>query len=101
MSPGLYFDYKQANTPILDVMNLLDEVVRLEWDFMGLFKYNKEFGNRMYLHVEHNAKNPYSASNHTAYLPSYRDVFCTVEGMKTVFGYWDMKSVMPTRPVRD
>ena len=75
-------DYKQANTPIMEVMNLLDEVVRLEWDMMGLFKYNKEFGNRMYLHIEHNAKNPYSASNHTAYLASYRDVFCTVEGMK-------------------
>ena len=66
----------------MEVMNLLDEVVRLEWDMMGLFKYNKEFGNRMYLHIEHNAKNPYSASNHTAYLASYRDVFCTVEGMK-------------------
>ena len=76
-------DYKEANTPILEVMDLMDEVVRLEWDFMGLFKYNKLFGNRMYLHVEYNSKNPYSAANHTAYLPSYKGVFCTTTELKS------------------
>ena len=73
-------DYKDAHTPILEVMSSIDKVVELEWDFMGLFKYHKEFANRMYLHVEYNAKNPYSSANHTAYLPSYSNVFCTVDG---------------------
>ena len=75
--------YKEYGTPIADVMKLIDEVVRLEWDFMGLFKYNKEFASRMYLHIEYNSKNPYSAANHTAYLTSYNNVFCSVEGVKS------------------
>lgn len=74
--------YKEYNTPILEVMALIDDVVRLEWDFMGLFKYHKEFANRMYLHIEYNSKNPYSAANHTAYLTSYNNVFCSVDGVK-------------------
>ncbi len=76
-------DYKEANTLILEVMELLDRVVYLEWDFMGLFKYHKEFGNRMYLHVEYNSQNPYSAANHTAYLPSYKGVFCTTAELQS------------------
>lgn len=76
-------DYKTAKTPIFDVMSRLDKVVELEWDFMGLFKYNKAFNNRMYLHVEYNSKNPYSAANHTAYLPSYKGVFCTVAELES------------------
>lgn len=75
--------YKEYNTPILEVMQLIDEVVRLEWDFMGLFKYNKEFASRMYLHIEYNSKNPYSSANHTAYLTSYNNVFCSVDGVKS------------------
>lgn len=75
--------YKEYKTPILDVMGLMDEVVRLEWDFMGLFKYHKEFANRMYLHIEYNSKNPYSAANHTAYLTGYNNVFCSVDGLKS------------------
>nr|WP_302828966.1 M60 family metallopeptidase [uncultured Bacteroides sp.] len=74
--------YKEYSTPILEVMSLIDDVVRLEWDFMGLFKYHKEFANRMYLHIEYNSKNPYSSANHTAYLTSYNNVFCSVDGVK-------------------
>lgn len=76
-------DYKDAKTQIHEVTELLDEVVRLEWDMMGLFKYGKEFNNRMYLHVEYNSKNPYSAAYHTAYLPSYKGIFCTTEELKS------------------
>lgn len=76
-------DYKEARTQIHEVTGLLDEVVRLEWDMMGLFKYGKEFNNRMYLHVEYNSKNPYSAAYHTAYLPSYKGIFCTTEELKS------------------
>lgn len=74
--------YKEYDTPIFEVMELMDEVVRLECDFMGLFKYDKEYTNRMYLHIEYNSSNPYSATNHTAYLTSYNNVFCSVDGLK-------------------
>lgn len=73
--------YEEYDTPIRDVMELMDEVVRLEWDFMGLFKYDKIFANRMYLHIEYNSSNPYSAANHTAYLTGYNNVFCSVDGL--------------------
>ena len=76
-------DYRDAKTPILEVTELLDEVVRLEWDMMGLFKYNKEFNNRMYLHIEYNSKNPYSAAYHTAYLTSYKGIFTTIDELKS------------------
>lgn len=76
-------DYQEAKTPIIEVTNLMDEVVRLEWDLMGLFKYGKEFGNRVYMHVDYNAKNPYSAAYHTGYLPSYKGIFTTVNELKS------------------
>lgn len=69
------------------MVDLFDTVVEREWALMGLFKYHNNpdkrlFANRMYLHIEHQSKNPYSSTNHTAYVPSYAEVFCSPERMK-------------------
>lgn len=80
-------NYRDYNSNIREMVDLFDTVVEREWTLMGLFKYHNNpdkrlFANRMYLHIEHQAKNPYSATNHTAYLPSYAEVFCSPERMK-------------------
>ncbi|WP_291529207.1 M60 family metallopeptidase [Bacteroides sp. UBA939] len=75
-------DYQSYNTNIREVTELMDNVVEWEWDFMGLFKYNKLFANRMYMHIEHNGANPYSASNHTAYTQGYAEIFCNPDRLK-------------------
>ncbi|WP_443913701.1 M60 family metallopeptidase [Phocaeicola plebeius] len=80
-------DYMSYQTPIKEMVDLFDTVVEREWALMGLFKYHNNpdkrlFANRMYLHIEHQSKNPYSSTNHTAYVPSYAEVFCSPERMK-------------------
>lgn len=41
--------FKSYTPDGLELINLYDEMVRLEQDFMGLFKYNKEYNNRTYM----------------------------------------------------
>lgn len=80
-------DYRSYDTDIKEMIDLFDTVVEREWALMGIFKYHNNpdkrlFANRMYLHIEHQSKNPYSSANHTAYIPSYAEVFCNPERMK-------------------
>lgn len=54
-----------ANSGI-DLIDTYDEVVRYEMEFLGLFKYNKVFKNRMYLNVIYKSY-MYASPYHTAY----------------------------------
>lgn len=50
-----------------DLLSLYDEIVYQEQKFMGLEKYGRMFGNRMYLHVMYSNSYMYATSYHTAY----------------------------------
>ncbi|MFV0505282.1 MAG: M60 family metallopeptidase [Bacteroidales bacterium] len=58
----------RTNTPDgLALVNKYDEMVRMEMEFMGLFKYDKVFKNRMYFHVFYTDGHMYATSYRTAY----------------------------------
>ncbi|TDN97126.1 M60 family metallopeptidase [Sunxiuqinia elliptica] len=68
----------RENTPDgLALINKYDELVRLEWEFMGLFKYNKNFNNRMYFHVDYTDSYMYSTSYRTAYVTGTMNELCS------------------------
>ncbi len=46
-----------------------DELIRLEHEFMGLYKYNRVFKNRLYVHFDYDPKSPYM------YATSYRTAY--------------------------
>ena len=91
----------KKNTPDgLALIDTFDEIVRLEMDFMGLFKYDRVFGNRMYLHVIYQSY-MYATSYRTAYNVSTLDALCNVSNLKTG-GIWgpahEIGHVNQTRP---
>uniref|UniRef100_UPI0032173E56 M60 family metallopeptidase n=1 Tax=uncultured Draconibacterium sp. TaxID=1573823 RepID=UPI0032173E56 len=74
----------RENTPDgLALINKYDDLVRLEWEFMGLFKYNKPFKNRMYFHVVYTDSYMYSTSYRTAYVTGTMDLMCNLNRLTT------------------
>lgn len=59
----------------VNLIDTYDEVVRYEMEFMGLFKYNKVFKNRMYLHVMYHSY-MYASPYHTAYNANTMNSIC-------------------------
>lgn len=90
-----------SNTPdgkaLIDVY---DDIVKLEQEFMGLRKYDKMFKNRMYFHVIYKSF-MYATSYRTAYNDNTLDDLCNVAKMKTV-AIWgpahEVGHVNQTRP---
>nr|WP_302831564.1 M60 family metallopeptidase [uncultured Bacteroides sp.] len=73
-------DFKAANTQITKTLENTDRLLEMEWDFMGLFKYHKEFNNRMHLCIDYKAKSPNATHYRTVYNPGssmkYDEIFC-------------------------
>lgn len=70
-------DYRNFQTEdILTIINNFDRLVLLEQQFMGLDKYNKMFGNRLYFHINYGAATA-ATRNHTYYTRNnFAPVFC-------------------------
>lgn len=64
------------------LIDAYDELVRLEMDFMGLFKYNRVFSNRLYFFVVHDSY-MYATSFRTAYNIETMRYLCNVGELKT------------------
>jgi len=66
-----------------------DKMVRLEHEFMGLYKYNRELKNRIYCHVDYdpNASYMYATAYHTAYSVPPLNAILDVGTFKTT-GIW-------------
>lgn len=77
-------DKFRAKTPdgkaLIDVY---DKIVELQWDFMGLFKYNKTFKNRMYYHVVGGDSYMYATDYRTAYHQNTLDELCDANLLAT------------------
>lgn len=75
------------------LINLLDDICRLEMEFMGLFKYDSPatpriFRNRMYFNVMYNNSFMYSASYHTGYASGTMQTLCSYETMHQRDNIW-------------
>lgn len=71
-------DFRAANTEITKTVANTDRLVELEWDFMGLFKYHREFNNRMHLCIDYKTKSPNASDYRTVYnsSSSAAEIFC-------------------------
>jgi len=76
-------DYRDNNTDIVLMTNYIDAVPDQHKEFMGLYRHNKEFNNRMFIHVDYSAPAAYATSYRTAYSLGYINVFCTENGFLT------------------
>lgn len=60
--------FKQNTKDGLALIGTADEIVRLEQELLGLFKYGKTFNNRLYMHVVYDKDSyMYATSYRTAY----------------------------------
>ena len=69
-----------------DLIEIYDEMVEQEQVFMGLRKYDRMFGNRMYFHVMY-SNYMYATTYHTAYNSSTLSSILNANNFKTG-GYW-------------
>lgn len=74
----------RENTPDgLALINKYDDLVRLEMEFMGLYKYDKVFKNRMYFHVVYTDSYMYATSYRTAYAEGTMDFMTSLQEFST------------------
>jgi hypothetical protein len=64
-------DLKTISNPAA-LVGTWDDIVRLEQEFMGIQKYNREHANRIFCHVDNATGNMYASPNHTGY--SYQNI---------------------------
>lgn len=69
-----------------DLIEIYDEMVEQEQVFMGLRKYDRMFGNRMYFHVMY-SNYMYATTYHTAYNSSTLSSILNANNFRTG-GYW-------------
>lgn len=79
-------DYRKFNTDIVKQIEYFDNAIYGQLDFMGFVKYNKEFNNRSFIHVNYDIRQgvgAYATNYRTAYnFNGYANVFCTEKFFK-------------------
>lgn len=87
----LTFDTEGLRTYTPDAKALIDvydELVYMEWEFMGLVKYNKTpKKNRMYFLVDYGDTYMYATSYYTGYTVNTMNTVCDAKRLKTT-DYW-------------
>lgn len=74
--------YREDKTDIVLMTNYIDNLVDQQKEFMGLYKYNKDFANRQYIRYDNAVPAANASDYRTAYNPSgYRNVFTTEKGL--------------------
>lgn len=94
-------NFKNSTPDGMSLINKYDEMVQLEWEFMGLVKYNKTFKNRAYFHVTYSADaHMYATSYRTAYAVGTMDLMCNLDRFSSdVWGpAHELGHVNQTRP---
>lgn len=76
-------DYIEYNTNIELMTNYIDNLVKQQHEFMGLYHYNRSFKNRQYIRVDYFVPAAYASDYKTVYRQSgYKEVFCSEDGFK-------------------
>ncbi len=76
-------DFRKYTPDGLALINTYDRIVRLQHEFMGLYKYNRLFRNRIYLHVDYSSMWMYATSYHTGYNIQTMSRICDVNKLLT------------------
>jgi hypothetical protein len=76
-------DFRQYTPDGLALINTYDRIVKLEHEFMGLYKYNRLFRNRVYLHTDFSDMWMYATNYHTAYNIRTMPGLCDVNKLLT------------------
>ncbi len=76
-------DYREYNTKIVTMTNYVDNLVKQQHEFMGLYHHNHLFKNRQFLRVDYHVAAAYASDYKTVYKNSmYKEVFCSEDGFK-------------------
>jgi hypothetical protein len=59
--------FRQYTKNGVELANLMDNIVQSEQRLSGLYKYNRRFRNRLYMHVMYDTSRLYASSYHTGY----------------------------------
>ena len=71
------------------LIDIYDQIVLLEQDFMGLVKYDKMFNNRLdYVTTYNEGAYMYASSNHTAYAPGTMSFLTNPQKLKSSDNIW-------------
>jgi hypothetical protein len=76
-------DFRKYTPDGLALINTYDRIIKLEHEFMGLYKYNRLFRNRVYLHTDFSNMWMYATSYHTAYNIRTMPGLCDVNKLLT------------------
>lgn len=94
-------DYQDYKTNIVQMTNYIDDLVRQQHEFMGLYKYDRLFKNRQLLRIDYFVPAAYATDFKTVYRNTgYKEVFCSEDGFKRrlwVMGH-EVGHVNQTRP---
>lgn len=94
-------DYRDYNTDIVLMTNLIDNLIKQQHEFMGLYHHNRSFKNRHFLRIDYFAPAAYATDYRTVYKNTgYKEVFCSEDGFKRrlwVMGH-EVGHVNQTRP---
>lgn len=84
-------DFKEANTDFSKTITYLDQLVALEIDFSGLFKYGKPFSTRMFFMPSTNGKgNPNATVERVIFPRSYKNFFASPSEETLLSRIWGM-----------
>lgn len=94
-------DYKDYNTNIVQMTTYIDNLVKQQHEFMGLYHHNRLFKNRQFMRIDYFVPAAYATDYRTVYKNSgYKEVFCSEDGFKRrmwVIGH-EVGHVNQTRP---
>lgn len=94
-------DYQDYDTDIVLMTNYIDNLVKQQHEFMGLYHYNRSFKNRHFIRVDYHVPAAYATDYRTVYKNTlYKEVFCSEDGFRRrlwVLGH-EVGHVNQTRP---
>lgn len=84
-------DFKDANTDLHKTISYLDQLVAMEIDFSGFFKYGKPFSTRMFFMPSANGKgNPNATIERVIFPRAYKNFFASPSEETLLSRIWGM-----------
>lgn len=95
-------DLLEQKSTAENLINVYEDIVRLEQEFLGLMKYHQRIPNHMYFMMDIDGKSPYATSFRTAYPRGSMRLMCNAEKLRIGEECWgaahEVGHVNQTRP---
>lgn len=76
-------DYKEYDTDIKLMTDYIDNLIKQQHQFMGLYHFNRSFKNRQFMRIDYSVPAAYATDYRTVYKnTNYKEVFCSEDGFK-------------------